>query len=229
MNGLSVCTAAGDQRTPQIISDGQFGAIIAWVDGRGPTTQIYASRVSFDGAVSTLASLMSSIVTTDAVRLEWFVGTSDRGEIGIERRAPSTDWSVISSVTPQSDGLIVMDDRDVQPGQRYGYRLLLGPAAYAGETWVSTPAGFALALDQPRPNPSSGATAVSFSLPDAATARLELFDLAGRRVHATDVGSMGAGRHVVPLLGTAHFAPGLYVVRLSQGSHAVTRRILVTR
>ena len=145
-DGQAVCRSSGDQRTPHIISDGASGAIIAWVDGRGPRAQIYASHLT-----------------------------------------------------------------------------------YAAPAGVESPAPAAFALAQPLPNPTSGAATVTFSLPDAAAARLEVFDLVGRRVEATDVGSLGAGRHVARLLAGGNFAPGVYLVRLSRGKHSLARRVLVTR
>src|SRR5439155_11269911 len=48
-NGVALCTAAGDQRSPTIISDGAGGAIVAWQDARGGNYDIYAQRVSAAG------------------------------------------------------------------------------------------------------------------------------------------------------------------------------------
>lgn len=46
-NGVAMCTAAGNQLTPQIIADGSGGAIVAWYDFRnGTDNNIYARRVS---------------------------------------------------------------------------------------------------------------------------------------------------------------------------------------
>jgi len=51
-NGVAICTAADDQRSPQIISDATAGAIITWYDGRGGSNNdIYAQRVNSAGAV----------------------------------------------------------------------------------------------------------------------------------------------------------------------------------
>ncbi|MFX1452210.1 MAG: hypothetical protein ACFFCM_15340 [Promethearchaeota archaeon] len=44
-NGLSICTAKNDQGSPQIISDGSGGAIIAWEDERKGNYDIYANFV----------------------------------------------------------------------------------------------------------------------------------------------------------------------------------------
>ncbi|MCZ7556198.1 MAG: T9SS type A sorting domain-containing protein [Bacteroidia bacterium] len=49
--GVLICSAANVQMRPAIISDGQGGAIIAWEDYRGGLGDIYAQRVSSNGAV----------------------------------------------------------------------------------------------------------------------------------------------------------------------------------
>jgi len=47
---VPICTAAGDQYTPQLVSDGAGGAIIVWEDHRS-NTHIYAQRVNSNGVV----------------------------------------------------------------------------------------------------------------------------------------------------------------------------------
>ena len=48
-NGVVVCNAANLQGNPEIISDGQGGAIIAWLDRRNGKNDIYAQRVNSAG------------------------------------------------------------------------------------------------------------------------------------------------------------------------------------
>ena len=52
-NGVSVCSATGNQQTPVIVSDGAGGAIVSWRDPRagGGASDIYAQRVSGAGVV----------------------------------------------------------------------------------------------------------------------------------------------------------------------------------
>jgi hypothetical protein len=69
----------------------------------------------------------------------------------------------------------------------------------------------------------------AFSLPDAAAARLELTDLAGRRILARDVGMLGPGEHVVDLAEGHRLAPGIYLLRLTRGSESLTSRAVVLR
>lgn len=47
--GAAVCTAAGDQALPKIVSDGADGAVVAWADLR-TGLDIYARRVTADGS-----------------------------------------------------------------------------------------------------------------------------------------------------------------------------------
>jgi len=101
---------------------------------------------------------------------------------------------------------------------------LVGPDA----TIDVPPAGApAFALERVRPNPAPAMRlVVSFTLPTEAPARLEVFDVRGARVGVQDVGSLGAGRHTVPLP-SPRLAPGIYLVRLSQGVASMTQRITV--
>ena len=51
-NGVSLCTAAGDQSVGAPVPDGAGGAIVAWSDGRGGVgTDLYAQHVDTTGAV----------------------------------------------------------------------------------------------------------------------------------------------------------------------------------
>lgn len=99
-----------------------------------------------------------------------------------------------------------------------------------GTTPVSVdPAPVAFALEGVRPNPSRGpALTVSFALPTGSAARLELLDVRGRRIVTREVGTLGAGRHLVDLAGGGKVPPGTYWVRLTQGKdHGVTRVVVL--
>jgi predicted lipoprotein with Yx(FWY)xxD motif len=50
-DGVALCTAAGDQNSPGIVSDGAGGAIVTWYDGRSGGNDIYAQQVNALGTV----------------------------------------------------------------------------------------------------------------------------------------------------------------------------------
>jgi hypothetical protein len=85
-----------------------------------------------------------------------------------------------------------------------------------------------LALQAIRPNPARARAEVWFTLEDDGPARLEVLDLAGRRVRSLEAGA-GPGRHHVELDCARSLGPGLYLVRLTQAGRAVTRKLVVTR
>jgi hypothetical protein len=64
-NGRAACTAGGNQVSPRVVLDQQGGALLAWVDFRSGTTDIYAQRV---GRNSVLAA--GGTLPTDAG--SWF-------------------------------------------------------------------------------------------------------------------------------------------------------------
>ncbi len=77
------------------------------------------------------------------------------------------------------------------------------------------------------PNPARGAFSVSLSLPEGGrNARLELLDLAGRRVSEVPLAGYGVGVHAVPLR-AAGLESGVYLVRLSGSGVASTRKVAV--
>jgi parallel beta helix pectate lyase-like protein len=80
-----------------------------------------------------------------------------------------------------------------------------------------------------RPNPSRHELSVTFTLPDAAPARIELIDLAGRRISLREVGGLGPGSHVVSFPEVRTLATGVYLVRLSHGGRSLTTRAVVIR
>ena len=138
----------------------------------------------------------------------------------------------IGQVSADGSGRLAWLDRDVTAGSHYEYRLAVaseGTTRYFGETSVEVPSSLAFALHGAQPNPSAGAFKVAFTLPDAAAAQLELVDIAGRRVAEQQVGSLGAGHHVVDLTGGRNLPAGVYLVRLNRGGATLTNRVSVVR
>lgn len=68
---------------------------------------------------------------------------------------------------------------------------------------------------------------MEFTLPTAAPARLEVLDVRGRRVAEEMLTT--TGRHSVTVGRASHLGPGIYVIRLSQGTNIRTARAAVLR
>jgi PKD repeat protein len=86
---------------------------------------------------------------------------------------------------------------------------------------------YEFALHRLSPNPSRGQLHLEFTLADGQPVALQVLDLMGRRVAERDLGSPGPGRHVFEL--RQPLPPGLYAVRLVQGSQARIMKAVVVK
>src|SRR5262249_47654519 len=97
---------------------------------------------------------------------------------------------------------------------------------------TSVPAGplasSSLAMSRLRFVPGQGVSA-EVSLPDDRGARLDLFDLAGRRVSSNRLDGFGTGDRVVTLPGTADLSSGLYFARLTGAGGGGRGKVSIAR
>ena len=70
------------------------------------------------------------------------------------------------------------------------------------------------AVSRNAPNPFSGRTALTLSLPEAATVTVDVFDLLGRRMMRVDAGALPAGDRQAIQLDGSSLAAGVYVYRV---------------
>ena len=164
------------------------------------------------------------------VRLEWRVPATPDFAGSIERKSGSEPWRVLGRAVTDPSGTARFIDTDAEPGIQYSYRMRWDSGASSNTTAsapVDVPAlRFALARAT---NPAVDGLAVAFSLPDAAGAKLEVLDIAGRHVVSRAVGALGAGDHVLQLAQPGSIAPGLYIVRLTRGAESRTTRVSIIR
>jgi hypothetical protein len=216
--------------------------LVAWQDRRDETGDlVYSQRLtstggvapgwSGDGTVPVLVSLVRARVDDGVARLEWFLGAGI--PVRIYRATASGAWTVLASVTSDGTGYVTYDDAAIEPGRRYGYRIGVLDGTHesvGGETWLDVAARHEFELVGANPNPvSSSELHVTFRLPDARSARLELHDLLGRRLSALDVGPFGAGNHTAVLKAPHELAPGIYLLRLIRAGQTLTARATVLR
>jgi hypothetical protein len=92
---------------------------------------------------------------------------------------------------------------------------------------------FTLSFAGALPNPSSGRASFHFTLPEAANARLRIFDASGRAVRVVDPGVLGAGRHVVRWDGNddagSRVGAGIYFARFEALEREFVRRFTLVR
>jgi hypothetical protein len=186
------------------ISDDQGGMVVAWLQTphqEGPI-ELYGQHVGQDGGMPTGTEDGVLLVTAPGIRTN-------------PTLVPSTGHTAL---------LIWQDSRN--GGDLYAQRLTWDDVVSVPP--VGVPVATQLTLRGASPNPSSGPLRIAFSLASGHPARLEVFDVAGRRVDDRSVGELGPGRHVVSL-GEGRLPPGLYLIRLEQNGTRRSARALVVK
>jgi len=136
-------------------------------------------------------------------------------------------------------------DTSADTGGMWYYKVLAvdihdNPSDESNEAFVSpvtgigdrAPALTALTV-QNYPNPFSGATDIRIGLPAASPVTIAVYDVAGRRVAARDLGVMSAGHQAVTFDGrdaSGRALPsGVYFYRVTAGAETATRKIVIRR
>jgi hypothetical protein len=191
--------------------------------GIGPTCD--------DGPTPTLVSLVSAELGPDRVTLRWYC--ADAGlSAAVERRVAAGDWSEIGRVAPDGAGVLVFEDFGVIAGESYDYRLVVrsgDQVEYLGQASVVMPSGAVLAFRGASFEPGGGRVRLAFSLGSREPARLELLDVAGRRVLARDLMGLVPGDHAIVLEESVRLPSGIYLVRLAQGGRRVAGKAAIVR
>ena len=213
------------------------GGLSASPAGRG---DLWA--LDFVAAAPIDVSLARAVAETDRVTLEWSAPGSPGLLTSLERWTAGTiAWEPIATLTADGAGRLTYEDHTVATGARYLYRLGVrdrDQVSYYGTATVTVPTPVpaplpptpvVFALMGAAPNPAVEGLAVSFSLPDASPARLELMDVAGRRLVTREVGTLGAGVHIIDLAAGRTIRAGVYLIRLTRDGRSVVARAVAIR
>ncbi|HLA63633.1 MAG TPA: T9SS type A sorting domain-containing protein, partial [Rhodothermales bacterium] len=93
-------------------------------------------------------------------------------------------------------------------------------------TGADTDVPLVFGLAQNEPNPAGGPTHIAFTLPDATTARLTVYDVTGREVAVLVDGEMASGHHEV-VLDTDALPAGVYAYVLRTPTDHAVRRLTI--
>jgi len=219
-----------DEEVEAAIAAGHAGAVL-----RDDVVLASPGVTSFDITVSEEFSLVT-LVTMVAPSPDWFVGVS-----GLDLREGG-DWVESLTVTlwpfdagTDSGASYGSPDQPTDPHEPISAitdrplanGVPIGTFEFTRLDGVSdVPAAGSLALGN-APNPFNPTTSVVFSLPRAGRVRLDVFDIAGRRVDTLLDEERAAGRHRVTFAPEI-LASGTYLVRMrTSGNELVHRMMLI--
>jgi hypothetical protein len=237
-NGTRVCGATRGQYLPSLAAwklSTPCRLFATWTDNRAGTERyVFQQRLdctgvaqwTADGTTQTLLSLVAADADAHRVRLQWY--SSQNLSAAVYRAGADQVWTRVGDAIADGSGSLTYVDTDVESGARYGYKIGVtqaGVQTFSDVTWVDVPAGLAFVLEGFRPNPAAKEPVVAFTLARSGNARLDVIDLAGRRVVQRDLSGLDAGSHVIRLGHTLR--PGVYMVALTQGGERRTARAVV--
>ena len=234
---------------------GMYGGgsvVYTWADGRLGNPDVFSGNLARDGVGATLACPPDSVwpagtthnvvasvghentVWDDSYTLALTSGRAWPGfpasQSIVAPSASTTPWSF--AVTVPDSAALGTDHLCFQLTQPNGvvaatccFTLTIASPLAVGPGGVAD-----LALSGAWPNPASQRLGVAFTLPSAASATLELLDVAGRRVVRREVGGMGPGAHVLDLSNAAaELHSGVYTIRLTQAGRTRTGKVTIVR
>jgi hypothetical protein len=201
----------------------------------GNTGWMWSEEVFVDVPDSLLAWIGGDAeVGPDAVRISWHLTRALAGSARIQRRDPSGSWADKGNAPIAVDRTVEFEDRTVQPGHHYDYQAGVPDSAgwkWSNEVSVDIPAGpttpLTLAFARPGTLVVDRALEIEFTVPRAGSARLEAFDLGGRRVASAVLQAYAPGSYSLRLDPGARAPSGIYFLRLVQAGQSVSKRAIV--
>jgi hypothetical protein len=208
-DGVALCTAANDQYSPMIASDGAAGAIVTWWDGRGTSYDIYAQRVNAAGA------------------LQW---TADGVAV-----CTAGDQQGYPTILADGAGGAIVTWQDSRNGGQSPSDIYAQRVYSSGDVLAVQPPGAAAQFElfPPSPNPSrDGQLTIRFSLPSSERVSAEVVDLAGHRVRTLATKrEFSPGPQVLGWNGKndagVRLSSGVYFVVVREGTHSEARRAIL--
>ena len=207
-DGVSLCSADGDQLFPGIVSDGAEGAIVTWEDGGPFSYDVYAQRVNASGAV------------------QWGLDG-----VGLCTATGSHEYPTI--VSDGAGGAIVAWE-DYR-GQVSGYDIYaqrVDPYGFPVLTSTAMPV-MPVELRQNYPNPFNPTTTITYFISEWCKVTLEIYDISGECVarlvdRQQDKGTYSVMWNANDKLGNP-LASGLYLYRLMAGGQTISRKMVLLR
>ncbi len=237
--GLLVCNAPYEQLSPVIAPDGSVGAVMPWEDTRNGETDIYAQRIDSRGHI------VREVLTRYSARLEghdivvnWRMSGEKSNPHFFVLRAPSIYGPyrpLLVDVVHKGNSYSFVDET-CREGEGYIYRVellasndrkllfqtsvIIIPKKERVSSWNS-------------PNPCNPSTTIYYTLPNNTHVKLDVFDVAGRKIASLVDEPQGPGEHRVVWDGRdgngVPLTSGIYFYRIAMGESVLGKKIILVR
>ncbi|NOT34000.1 MAG: T9SS type A sorting domain-containing protein [Candidatus Eisenbacteria bacterium] len=228
--GFAVCVASGEQFAPALAPDGNGGAIVTWVD---TANQPAGGSLLLAGQSVIRPQLIETSIDPGRVRFTWSVDRKTPATYRAYRIEEGGELRELATLIPDGRGQIAMEDAQAPEGREVGYSLSVSigeEERFLTPIRVQVPVTpLELALQRAWSPPGSDVIRIEFALPRGPAPRLELIDVAGRRVASRTLAEYLPGQRSAEIRPASGTRTGVYFVRLTQGSRTLSRKVVLVR
>ncbi len=207
------------------------------MDVRGNAITDTTISTTFADVDALLADFAASF-RSGTVEITWRLSQMDDGvRFSVLRKEEGAADFTAPALNIETNGLsFIYRDESAEPGSSYRYRVQYestsGSHVLFETEAVAVPA-LPLTLNQNWPNPFNPLTTISYYLPESVPVRLEIFDVAGRRIACLVNGNEERGNHSAVWNGAGESgtraAAGIYIYRLTAGRETLSRKMALVR
>jgi hypothetical protein len=169
-----------------------------------------------------------AVYDTDVGYGEWAISNGAASDTCRVGNYATYDYVPVVSDNVYVKGLVAYSFGNYKIEPRGNPDIAANPVGISGDQF-----GGKFGLAQNMPNPFNPKTTIAFNLPQAADVRLEVYDVAGRRVATLINRNLAAGPHEVVWNGLAdggeHVASGVYFYRLAAGDRELSRKMVLLK
>lgn len=207
------------------------------MDTRGNAITDTTISTTFADVDALLADFAASF-QSGTVEITWRLSRMDDGvRFSVQRKEEGAADFTAPAQNIEANGLsFIYRDESTEPGSSYRYRVQYADASGSHvlfETEAVAVPALPLTLNQNWPNPFNPSTTISYYLPESGPVRLEIFDVAGRRIAYFVNGNEERGNHSAVWNGAGESgspaAAGIYIYRLTAGRETLSRKMVLVR
>ncbi len=238
-DGLLICNAPYEQLSPTITPDGTGGAFIPWEDTRSGEIDIYAQRIDENGRIvnDALVSYSAHLQKGNIV-VKWAMSSERVNPHFFVFRAPSIYGPyrpLLVEIVRKGTHCSFIDET-CREGQGYTYRVELlsgNQRKLLFETPIVMIPSKDLMSSSNSPNPFNPSTTISYTLSERVPVRLEIYDVAGRRIAKLVDEVQGPGELETLWDGKdsngTPVSSGIYFYRITAGDRNISKKMILVR
>lgn len=237
--GLLICNAPYEQLAPAIAPDGTGGAFMPWEDNRSGGIDIYAQRIDASGhIVKDVLTRYSAHLEGRNIVVKWRMSSERINQHFFVLRAPSIYGPyrpLLVEIVRKGKSCSFVDET-CKDGHGYTYRVDLLSGNYR-KLLFDTPVVVIPTKERIKssnsPNPFNPSTTISYTLPEQAGVKLEIYDVAGRRIANLVDAVQGPGDHRIGWDGKdgngVPVTSGIYFYRITAGETRISKKMILVR